>query len=119
MPRVKSSFKTRQARKKILKRAKGYYGSRSRLYRVATEAVDKSMLYAYRDRRRRKREFRALWAIRINAAVRALGLTYSQFIAGLKKANIKLNRKILADMAYSDPQGFSQLVKTVKEHLTH
>ncbi|MEW6214384.1 MAG: 50S ribosomal protein L20 [Nitrospirota bacterium] len=114
MPRAKGGFKTRRRRKRILERAKGYYGAKSRLYRVATEAVDRSLRYAYRDRKVRKREFRALWNIRINAAARALGLTYSQFMAGLKKANIKLNRKVLADMAHNDPQAFNQLVETVK-----
>ncbi|MBM4136533.1 MAG: 50S ribosomal protein L20 [Nitrospira sp.] len=114
MPRAKGGFKTRRRRKKILEQAKGYYGSKSRLYRVATEAVDKSLLYAYRDRKAKKRDFRSLWIIRINAAVRALGLSYSQFIAGLKKANIQLDRKVLADMAYHDPQGFHQLVETIK-----
>lgn len=114
MPRAKGGFKTRRRRKKILEQAKGYYGSKSRLYRVATEAVDKSLLYAYRDRKAKKRDFRSLWIIRINAAVRALGLSYSQFIAGLKKANIQLDRKVLADMAYHDPQGFNQLVETIK-----
>ena len=114
MPRAKGGFKTRRRRKKILERAKGYYASKSRLFRVAKQAVDRSLLYAYRDRKARKREFRALWIIRINAAVRALGLTYSQFMSRLKKANIVLNRKSLADMAYNDPSSFSQLIEKVK-----
>jgi large subunit ribosomal protein L20 len=114
MPRAKGGFKTRRRRKAILERAKGYYGAKSRLYRVATEAVDKALQYAYRDRKAKKRDFRALWIIRINAAVRASGLTYSQFISGLKKAEITLNRKALADMAYNDPSAFSQLVEKVK-----
>jgi large subunit ribosomal protein L20 len=114
MPRAKGGFKTRRRRKKILERAKGYYASKSRLFRIAKQAVDRSLLYAYRDRKVRKREFRALWIIRINAALRALGLTYSQFMPRLKKANIALNRKSLADMAYSDPSAFSQLVEKVK-----
>jgi len=114
MPRAKGGFKTRRRRKKILERAKGYYGSKSRLYRVATEAVDKALQYAYRDRRAKKREFRSLWIIRINAAVRAFGLSYSQFMSRLKNANIVLNRKALADMAYNDPSAFSQLVEKVK-----
>jgi large subunit ribosomal protein L20 len=114
MPRAKGGFKTRRRRKKILEKAKGYYGAKSRLYRIATEAVDKAMQYAYRDRKNKKREFRALWNIRINAAVRSFGLTYSQFISGLKKANIALNRKSLADMAYNDPSAFSQLVEKVR-----
>ena len=114
MPRAKGGFKTRRRRKKILEMAKGYYGAKSRLYRIATEAVDKAMQYAYRDRRNKKREFRALWIIRINAALRAMGMTYSQFMAGLKKAGITLNRKSLADMAYNDLAAFNQLAEKVK-----
>lgn len=114
MPRVKGGFKTRRRRKKILKRAKGYYGAKSRLYRVATEAVDKALRYAYRDRRAKKREFRSLWIIRINAAARKYGLNYSQFMSMLKKANSTLNRKALADLAYNDPAAFGQLVERVK-----
>ena len=114
MPRAKGGFKTRRRRKKVLERAKGYYGAKSRLYRVATEAVDKAMQYAYRDRKAKKREFRSLWIIRINAALRAVGLTYSQFMLKLKQANIELNRKSLADMAYNDPAAFNQLVEKVK-----
>jgi len=114
MPRAKGGFKTRRRRKKILEKAKGYYGSKSRLYRVATEAVDKALQYAYKDRKVKKREFRSLWIARINAAARALGLSYSQFMLKLKKANIVLNRKVLADMAYNDPSAFSQLVEKVK-----
>ena len=114
MPRAKGGFKTRRRRKKVLERAKGYFGARGRLYRVATEAVDKALLHAYRDRRAKKREFRYLWIIRINAAARALGLSYSQFMSRLRKANIALNRKALADMAYNDPTAFSQLVEKVK-----
>jgi large subunit ribosomal protein L20 len=115
MPRAKGGPKTRRRRKKVLKMAKGYYSARSRLYKVATQAVDRALLYAYRDRRTRKREFRALWIIRINAAVRALGMTYSEFMNRLKKANIHLNRKILADMAYNDPNSFTKLVEMVKK----
>jgi large subunit ribosomal protein L20 len=114
MPRAKGGFKTRRRRKKLLEKAKGYYGAKSRLFRVATEAVDKALQYAYRDRKAKKREFRSLWIIRINAAVRALGLSYSQFMSGMKKSNITLNRKALADMAYNDPAAFSQLVEKVK-----
>lgn len=114
MPRAKGGFKTRRRRKKILERAKGYYGSKSRLYRIATEAVDKALQYSYRDRRVKKREFRALWIIRINAALRAVGMTYSQFMPRLKAANIALNRKALADMAYSDRAAFHQLVEKVR-----
>jgi large subunit ribosomal protein L20 len=115
MPRAKGGFKTRRRRKKILKLAKGYYGARSRLYRIATQAVDRALLNAYRDRRTKKREFRALWIVRINAAVRALGMSYSQFINKLKHSSIELNRKTLADMAYNDPKSFSDLLETVKK----
>ncbi|MEW6001154.1 MAG: 50S ribosomal protein L20 [Nitrospirota bacterium] len=115
MPRAKGGFKTRRRRKKVLERAKGYYGAKSRLFRIAKEAVDRSLLYAYRDRKAKKREFRALWIARINAAARALGLTYSQFMSRLKRANILLNRKALADMAYNDPSAFNALVEKVKE----
>jgi large subunit ribosomal protein L20 len=114
MPRVKGGFKTRRRRKKVLKKAKGYYGAKSRLYRVATEAIDKALRHSYRDRRARKREFRSLWIIRINAAARALGITYSQFMNGLLKAKIQLSRKILADMAVKDPKAFDELVRIVK-----
>lgn len=114
MPRAKGGFKTRRRRKKILEKAKGYYGAKSRLYRIATEAVDKALQYSYRDRRAKKRDFRALWIIRINAALRAVGMTYSQFMAGLKTANIALNRKALADMAYNDLPAFHQLAEKVK-----
>ena len=117
MPRAKGGFKTIRRRKKVLEQAKGYYSSKSRLFRIATEAVDKALQYAYRDRKRNKREFRALWIIRINAAVRTAGLTYNQFIAGLKKAKIALNRKALADMAYNDPKTFSELTESVKKKL--
>ncbi len=115
MPRAKGGFKTRRRRKKILKMAKGYYGARSRLFRVATEAVDRALLNAYKDRRLKKREFRALWITRINAAVRSLGMTYSQFMNKLKISNINLNRKALADLAFNDPKSFSELFETVKK----
>jgi large subunit ribosomal protein L20 len=114
MPRAKGGFKTRRRRKKVLKMAKGYYGAKSRLYRIATEAVDRALRYSYRDRRVKKREFRSLWIVRINAAVRALGMTYSQFMNGLLKAKIKLSRKILADIALKDPKAFNELVKIAK-----
>lgn len=117
MPRAKGGFKTRRRRKKLLEKAKGYYSAKSRLFRIATEAVDKALQYAYRDRKAKKREFRSLWIIRINAAVRATGLTYSQFITGLKKAQIALNRKTLADMAYNDPKAFNAIAETVKKKL--
>jgi large subunit ribosomal protein L20 len=115
MPRAKGGYKTRRRRKKVLKMARGYYGARSRLYRVATQAVDRALSNAYKDRRAKKREFRALWIIRINAAVRALGMTYSQFMNKLKNMNIQLNRKALADLAYNDPHAFNNLVEMVKK----
>lgn len=117
MPRAKGGFKTRRRRKKVLEMAKGYYSAKSRLFRIATEAVDKALQYAYRDRKAKKREFRSLWVIRINAAARAAGLTYSQLISGLKKSQISLNRKALADMAYNDPKAFNALAETIKKKL--
>jgi len=117
MPRAKGGFKTRRRRKKILDRAKGYYGAGSRLYKTATQTVDKGLQYAYRDRKAKKREFRSLWITRISAAVRAMGLNYSQFMCGLKKAEIALDRKSLADLAYNDPKSFSQIAETVKTQL--
>jgi large subunit ribosomal protein L20 len=117
MPRAKGGFKTKRRRKRVLDKAKGYYGARSRLYKTATEAVDKALLYSYRDRKVKKREFRSLWIIRINAAVRTSGLNYSQFMHGLKRSNILINRKALADLAYSDPKAFSQIADTVKKEL--
>jgi large subunit ribosomal protein L20 len=117
MPRAKGGFKTRRRRKKVLQRAKGYYGAKSRLFRIATEAVDKAMTHSYRDRKVKKREFRSLWIIRINAAARATGLTYSQFMSGLKKSQVALNRKSLAHMAYHDPNAFKALAETAREKL--
>ncbi|RME66495.1 MAG: 50S ribosomal protein L20 [Nitrospirae bacterium] len=117
MPRAKGGFKTRRRRKKILQRAKGYYGARSRAYKIAKIAVEHALRHAYRDRRLKKREFRRLWIVRINAAARSLGLTYSQLIHGLKKAGIGLDRKVLADMAYHDPEGFQAIVEKAKEAL--
>ncbi len=117
MPRAKGGFKTRRRRKKVLKMAKGYYGARSRCYKVAKVAVEHALRHAYRDRRLKKREFRSLWIVRINAAVRQAGLSYSQFIHGLRKAGIGLDRKVLADMAYHDPEGFQQIVEKAKEAL--
>jgi|SRR5579863_1691896 len=116
MPRVKGGPKTRERRRKRLKMAKGYYGGKSRLFRTATEAVDKSLLYAYRDRRRKKRDFRRLWIVRISAAVRAEGISYSRFVAALKKAGVALDRKILADMAVHDAAGFSKVVQIARHH---
>ena len=117
MPRAKGGFKTRRRRKKILDRAKGYYGAKSRLYRTATETVDKALQYAYRDRKAKKREFRSLWITRISAAVRAMGLNYSQFMNGLKKSEIALDRRALAELAYSDPKAFGVIAEKVKTHL--
>ena len=114
MARVKRSVNGRKKTKKILKQAKGYYGSKSTLYRTAMEAVMKSQNYAYIGRKQRKRDFRQLWITRINAAVRPYGLSYSRFINALKKNNIEINRKVLSDMAINDPNGFNQLVESVK-----
>lgn len=115
MPRAKGGFKTRRRRKKVLARAKGFFSGRSRLYRVAAQAVDRALLNAYRDRRNKKREFRSLWIVRINAAVRVLGMSYSQFMNKLKNTNVQLNRKALADLAYNDPKAFDNLVEMVKK----
>ena len=114
MARVKRGVIARARHKKILKQAKGYYGARSRVYRVAFQAVIKAGQYAYRDRRQRKRQFRQLWIARINAGTRANGMTYSVFMNGLKKAGIALDRKVLADMAVFDKEGFAALVAQVK-----
>lgn len=114
MPRAKGGPKTRRRRKARLKMAKGYYGAKSKLFRTATEAVDKSLLYAYRDRRNKKRAFRRLWIARINAAVRGHGLSYSRFMEGLKKSGISLNRKVLAEIAAHDPAGFSRIVESIQ-----
>lgn len=114
MPRARGGFKTRRYHKKVLNQAKGQYGGRSRLYKVAAMVVEKGLLSAYKDRRLKKREFRSLWIARINAAVRASGLTYSHFINCLKKNNINLNRKSLADLAYTDPAAFAKLIDDVK-----
>ncbi|MCP2520642.1 50S ribosomal protein L20 [SCandidatus Aminicenantes bacterium Aminicenantia_JdfR_composite] len=115
MPRVKRGPRKARRRKKILKQAKGYWGAKHRLYRTAKEAVEKALVYSYRDRRNRKRDFRRLWIIRINAATSQYGLSYSKFMYGLKKLNIAINRKMLADMAVNNPQSFDQLVQRVKE----
>jgi large subunit ribosomal protein L20 len=114
MPRAKGGAKTRQRRKKILKKAKGYVGGRSRLYRPAAETVLRAGAFAYRDRKAKKRLSRRLWIARINAACREVGLTYSVFISALKKAGVLLDRKILAEMAVRDPAGFSKLAETAK-----
>ncbi len=114
MPRVKRGFKARQRRNKVLKLAKGYRGARSKLFRSATEAVDRALNYAFRDRRVKKRDFRALWITRINAAARINGLSYSKLIHGLKTAKVEIDRKVLADLAVSDPQGFAQIASLAK-----
>jgi len=114
MARIKGGVKTRARHKKVLKLAKGYFGAKSKLYRIANQAVMKSLVYAYRDRRHKKREFRKLWITRINAAARKNGMSYSRFMNGLKKAGIELNRKVLADMAVNDAAGFAKLVEKVK-----
>lgn len=115
--RVKRGFKARRRRKKVLKLAKGYRGGRSKLYRTAADAVDKALMYAYRDRRVRKRDFRRLWIVRINAATRMNNLSYSKFIHGLKLANIKLDRKVLAELAISDPSGFTRIADLASQQL--
>jgi len=115
--RVKRGFKARKRRKKVLKLAKGYRGGRSKLFRTAADAVDKALMYAYRDRRVRKRDFRRLWIARINAAARMNNLSYSKFVHGLKIAGVELDRKVLAELAISDPSGFSQIAKLASEQL--
>lgn len=117
MPRVKGGTVARKRRKKILKLAKGYFGSKHLLYRTANEQVMKSLAYAYRDRKRRKREFRKLWITRINAASRLNGLSYSKLINGLAKANVEVNRKMLADLAVNDAAGFTAIVELAKKGL--
>ncbi|WP_299077008.1 50S ribosomal protein L20 [uncultured Paraglaciecola sp.] len=114
MARVKRGVVARARHKKVLKQAKGYYGARSRVYRVAVQAVTKAGQYAYRDRRQRKRQFRQLWIARINAASRQNGMSYSRFINGLKKASVEIDRKILADIAVHDKNAFSALVDAAK-----
>jgi large subunit ribosomal protein L20 len=114
MPRVKKSVKSRKRRKGVLEEAKGYRGGRGRLYRIATEAVDRAHKFAYRDRKAKKRVFRSLWITRINAAARVHNLTYSQLISGLNKAAIEIDRKVLAEIAVSDPLGFSKIVELAK-----
>jgi len=117
MPRVKRGVTAHRRHKKILKQAKGYYGARSRIYRVAKQAVIKAGQYAYRDRRAKKRVFRALWIARINAGSRANGVSYSRLIAGLKKADIALDRRVLADLAVHDKEAFAVIVEHAKSAL--
>lgn len=114
MPRANSSVPRHRRRRKILKQAKGYRGARSRRFKVAKDAVEKALQYAYRDRKRKKREFRRLWITRINAAARQNGMRYSRLIHALKENNIKLNRKVLAELAINDPEGFKEIVERVK-----
>lgn len=115
MPRVKRGVRAHARHKKVMKMAKGYRGGRRRLYRSAREGVDRALCFAFRDRKVRKREFRNLWIIRINAAVRPLGLSYSRFINQLDKANIKLDRKVLADLAVFYPEDFSRIVELAQK----
>ena len=113
--RIKRGYKARQRRNKVLKLAKGYRGGRSKLYRTAADAVDKALMYAYRDRRQKKRDFRRLWITRINAAARMNDISYSRFIHGLKKADVTLDRKVLAELAISDPAGFAQVASVAAQ----
>ena len=114
MPRVKRGTKRRASRKKTLALAKGFFLTKSKLHRAAQEAVEKSLKFGYVGRKRKKRDFRSLWIVRINAAAKAAGISYSKFMAGLKNAGVELNRKTLADLALNDPTGFAQLVETAK-----
>jgi len=114
MARVKGGFTTRRRHKKVLKLAKGYFGSKHRIFKTAHEQVMKSLMYAYRDRRQKKRDFRKLWIVRINAAARMNGLTYSKLMHGLKLAGIEVNRKMLADLAVNDAKGFAELAAAAK-----
>ncbi|HUF40419.1 MAG TPA: 50S ribosomal protein L20 [Verrucomicrobiae bacterium] len=118
MPRAKGGSKSRQRRKKIMKLAKGYVGGRGRLYRSARETVERAGMFAYRDRRVKKRTFRGLWITRIGAAAKLNGVSYSQLIKGLKQAGVELDRKILAEIAVADKDSFGQLAQTAKSHLS-
>ena len=115
MPRVTRGFKARRRRKKVLKLAKGFRGGRHSLFRTATEAVDRALCYAYRDRRTKKRDFRRLWITRIAAAAKLNNFSYSKLMGGLKKADVELDRKVLSNMAIMDPSGFAQVVKLAAE----
>jgi large subunit ribosomal protein L20 len=117
MPRVKRSVHARKKRRKVLEQARGYWGLKSRSYRYAKEQVEHSLVYAYRDRKAKKRTFRQLWIVRINAAARLHDLSYNQFIAGLKKAEIELDRKVLAELAVSDPAAFGKIAERAKAAL--
>ena len=114
MPRTKNTVAARARRKRVLKSARGYRGGRHSLYRTARETVERAMAYAYRDRRQKKRDFRKLWIARINVAARINGLSYSRFISGLKKADVDINRKLLADMAVNDAPGFARLAEVAR-----
>ncbi len=114
MPRTKGGFKTRRRHKKLIKMAKGYWGQRKNVFRRAKETVERALVYAYRDRRQKKRDFRRLWQVRINAAARLNGLSYSKFMGGLKKAGIELDRKVLANLAITEPETFAKLVELAK-----
>ncbi len=118
MPRSRPKVYARRRHKKVLKFTKGQYGTRSKLFRRANEAMLKSLFYAYRDRRNRKRDFRRLWITRINAAARLHGMNYSRFIHGLKQANVQVDRKVLADIAVRDPQAFARLAQVAKQALS-
>lgn len=118
MPRVKRGFKARRRRNKILKLAKGYRGGRHRLFRTATEAVDRALNYAYRDRRAKKRDFRKLWIARISAAAKQAGTSYSKLMGGLRKAEVKLDRKSLSNLAILDPKAFAKIVKVATDKLS-
>lgn len=117
MPRVKGGTVTRQRRKKVIKLAKGYYGSKNTLFKVANQQVIKSLMYAFRDRRQKKRDFRKLWITRINAAARMNGLSYSRLMHGLKNAGIEVNRKMLADLAVHDEKAFAELATVAKNNI--
>ncbi len=117
MPRVRRGTKRHDKRRKVLKQAKGYYGARSKAYRIAKQAVDRALAFSYRDRRQRKRQFRRLWITRINAAARLHGLSYSRLIDGLKKSGSQLDRKMLADLAVREPETFGRLAETAREAL--
>jgi large subunit ribosomal protein L20 len=119
MPRVKRGVTARARHKKVLSQAKGFRGRRKNVYRIAKQAVMKAGQYAYRDRRQRKRQFRALWIARINAAVRELGMTYSAFMSGLKRAQIEVDRKVLADLAVTDKPAFAKIASQAKASLSH
>src|ERR687886_3047239 len=117
MPRVKRAVHAHKKRRKVLEQAKGYWGLKSKTYKRAKEQVEHSLVYAYRDRKNRKRDFRRLWIIRINAAARQQGLSYNQFVAGCRKANIELDRKVLADLAVADPAAFARIAEQAKTAL--